>query len=117
MCEDKHIMSRTYKKGESQLICCMIAAYQYNYSILDGRVYPPKLIGIRVVADRFYFYCIEEPSEYIKDLFDGLLKKDLNVTKYLKEEGLSVADPNERKHILNYLSSVKRYALTLEAKY
>jgi|SRR2546430_4018148 len=114
MCEDKHIMSRTYKKGEIQVVCCMMAAYQYNYSILNNNIYPPRMIGIRVVADRFYFYSIKKPDEYIEDLFDGLPKRDLEVMRYPENEGLSLSNPYERKEILKYLNTVKNYALTLE---
>jgi hypothetical protein len=116
MCEDKHTMSRSYKKGELQLIYCMIAAYQYNYSLL-GKMYPPKMIGMRIVGYKFHFYCIDESLKYIEDLLYGLPKRELNVLKFPGDDGLSVANPNDRKDILKYMCSIRHHALSLEPKY
>lgn len=114
LCEDKHIESKSYKKGELQLICSMIAAYQYNYNSFYGTVHPQKILGTRVVADRFHFYCIEAPSDYIDSLFDGLPDVKLYVTKFpSSNEGLSIANPDSRKNILRYLHLIRNYALSL----
>ncbi|KAK9659905.1 hypothetical protein K7432_018304, partial [Basidiobolus ranarum] len=48
--EDKHRGSTRYKKGEVQMVACMIAAMQWNYSISEDAC-PKKIIGIRVIGD------------------------------------------------------------------
>jgi hypothetical protein len=52
--EDKHEGSKTYKRGDLQLACAMIAGYQKNHNRLE-KVYPQRMMGLKVVADRFYF--------------------------------------------------------------
>ncbi|CAG8775487.1 8407_t:CDS:1, partial [Racocetra fulgida] len=84
LCEDKHKTSRKYKKGEVQLVACMIAAAQWNFAKLS-EVYPEKLVGIRVIGDAFCFYSANIDLSYLKDLAIGFPKNDLHVHKYPKD--------------------------------
>jgi hypothetical protein len=116
LCEDKHRSSRKYKKGETQIIACMIGAMQWNQSILN-EVYPEKIIGIRVIGDRFCFYSATITEAYLEDLIKGMPKRDLDVMKYPAGDGLCISNISERHTILGCLSSLKYYALNLTPKY
>jgi hypothetical protein len=48
--EDKHRKSSTYKHGDLQLACAMIAASQQNYNMLE-EIYPSKILGMKFVAN------------------------------------------------------------------
>jgi len=112
--EDKHVSSGSYKKGEVQLVCCMIAAYQHNYSVLDGDIHPPRMIGIRIVGEKFYFYSLKASKDYIEELFDGLPEQDLIGKRYPSGSGLSLADPDERARVIRCLCHIRDYALGLQ---
>jgi len=98
------------------MISCMIAAAQTNFSAL-GEVYPPRIVGTRVVGDRFCFYSANIGNAYLGDLRDGLPKRDLIVNKYPSGEGLSASITRERRTLLECLSSLKDYALSLTPRY
>lgn len=116
LCEDKHRSSRRYKKGETQMIACMIAAMQWNRAILN-EMYPKYIIGIRVIGDQFCFYSSEITKDYLDDLYSGLPKHDLKVLKYPSKEGLSISKEDERAEILLNLSLLRKYAMELTPKY
>lgn len=110
--EDKHRKSSTFMHGDLQLACAIIAAAQQNYSLLQ-RIYPEKVLGIKVVADSFYFCSITMSEEYLEDLIDNLPKSSTTMFVYPKK-GLKLSDLEERKSILICLETMKRYGLSLE---
>lgn len=114
LCEDKHRKSSTYKKGDIQLASCMIAAFQENYNLLDT-IYPQKIIGMKIIADRFYFYSMNISETYLNDLYSKLPEDNVELIKY-SSDGLSIADPKQRQEIFKYLTAMKEYALNLEPK-
>lgn len=116
LCEDKHRSSRKYKKGETQLVSCMIAAAQWNLS-LTGETYPRTMMGIRVVGDRFCFYSADIDMAYLEDLQKGLPRRDMVVNKYPIGEGLSASNIAERTTLMKCISLLKDYSLTIEPKY
>ncbi|KAI8078860.1 uncharacterized protein BX664DRAFT_342901 [Halteromyces radiatus] len=112
--EDKHRNSTTYKHGDLQLACSMIAAIQRNYIHYDT-IKPRKLLGMKIAADKFYFYSMEATEEYINELFGGLPQQQQHIVIHrYPENGLSLADPTERKEILKYLSLLYREALSMD---
>ncbi|CAG8474699.1 30861_t:CDS:2 [Racocetra persica] len=115
LCEDKHKGAIKYKKWEAHLVACMIAAAQWNYSMLD-EVYPEKIVGIRVIGDKFCFYSANTDQSYLEDLLCGLPRNDLHVHKYPKGYGFCISNANERLEVLACLSDLKSYALSLSPK-
>lgn len=111
--EDKSRKSATYKKGDLQLAASIIAAFQENRNITD-RIYPPMIIGIKVLVDQIFFYSCEISSSYLDNLYGGLPDEDIVIKKYPSSVGLSLANPEQRKAILTYFSRMKNYALSLE---
>jgi hypothetical protein len=107
--EDKHERSSTYKHGDLQLACAMIAGFQENYNLLE-RVYPDKMLGIKVVADRFYFCSMTATQEYLEELFDGLPESRIIMNVYPKC-GLQLRNINERLQILKLLVKMKNEML------
>ncbi|CAG8679705.1 11876_t:CDS:2 [Racocetra fulgida] len=115
LCEDKFKGAIKYKNWEVHLVTCMVAAAQWNYYMLD-EVYPEKIVGIRVIEDRFYFYSANIDQSYIEDLFCGRPQNDLHVHKYPKGYGFRISNANERLEVLACLSDLKSYALSLSPK-
>lgn len=113
--EEKHRGSTTYLKGDLQITCAMIAAAQHNYTLFNT-IYPSKMLGIKIVADRVYF-CATTPSEaYIDNLLDGLpIRESITMFKF-PTNGLSLSIPQERTVFLQYLSSLRSELLSLEMR-
>ena len=47
--EDKHKKSSTYKHGDLQIACAMIAANQQNYNLME-RIHPKKIVSLKAIA-------------------------------------------------------------------
>jgi hypothetical protein len=109
--EEKHRGTTTYLKGDLQIACAMIAATQYNYNLLD-RIYPQKMLGIKIVADRVYFCAISPSQAYIDNLLDGLETRQQ--TNKFPTNGFSLGNPQERVAVLQYMSSLRSELLSLE---
>lgn len=114
LCEDKHRKSKTYKKGEIQLVTSILSAFQENRNILD-EIYPKKIIGIRVSADKVDFYSIKADEKYLNSLYSGLPIDNLYVHKYLNND-LYLSSPSGRYNVFKFLTYIKNYALSLEIK-
>jgi hypothetical protein len=108
--EDKHRKSSSYKHGDVQMACAMIAATQYNYNLLE-RVYPPKIVGVKFVADAVYFCSMTPDAEYINELFDGMPESAVAVMH--RFGGLSLATPLERMAVFTHMTSLYHWALSL----
>lgn len=111
LCEDKHSRTSSYKHGDIQLASGIIAAFQANYNLL-GKIHPEKIIGIKVIADSFYFCSIKMNDSYMEQLFEGLPNDEIQMKKYPKN-GICISDKNERIRLLKYLSSLRVHALNL----
>lgn len=114
LCEDKHRKSKTYKKGELQLVISVLSAFQENRNILD-EIYPKKIIGIRVSADKVDFYSIEVDEKYLNSLYSGLPLDNLYVYKYINNDSY-LSSPSGRYNVFKFLTYIKNYALSLEIK-
>lgn len=113
--EDKHFRSSTYKHGDIQLACAMIAGFQQNYNMF-GEIYPKKLLGIKVVADTFYFCSMEGNQKYFDDLIEGLPKKTDIIMYKFPTQGLKLSNPQQRFDIIKYMAMLKYELLSLEIK-
>jgi hypothetical protein len=112
--EDKHHFDNRYKKGDIQLIANMLAAVQKNRVILD-KIYPSRMIGIKFDATNIYFYSFIADEEYMDELTTGIKSNlPLNVNKFPKTRKLSLLRYKDRKEIFTYLSTLRKYALSLE---
>lgn len=112
--EEKHRGTSTYLHGDLQIACAMIAAAQHNYRLFNT-VYPPKILGVKIVADRVYFCAISPSEAYLNSLFRGLpLSQDATMLRF-PSNGLSLSNPQERTMFLQYLSSLRSELLSLEA--
>lgn len=112
--EDKHRKSSTYKHGDVQLACAMIAATQQNYNMLE-EIYPSKIIGIKFVADDVYFCSMIPTQEYIEGLLGGSVSTQ-NIVQMQRFGPLSLSSPNERVAVLQHLTSLHRWAMSLTPK-
>lgn len=114
--EDKHFKSSTYKHGDIQLACAMISGFQQNYNMFN-EIYPEKLLGIKVVADTFYFCSMKGNKEYLNELLEGLPRNSsITMNKY-PINGLRLSDPKERFEIIKYMAILKYELLSLDVKY
>lgn len=111
--EDKHRKSSSYKHGDLQLACAMIAASQQNYNMLE-EIYPSKILGIKFVASVVYFCSMRPDQEYIEELIDGIPIESTALMH--KFRGLSLSDPEQRKSILQHITSLYYWAMSLEPK-
>ncbi|CAJ0639639.1 1972_t:CDS:2 [Entrophospora sp. SA101] len=93
----------------------LIAAAQWNYFMLD-KVYPAKIVGIRVIGGKFCFYSPNINQSYLEGLLRGLSRNDLHVHKYPKGYGFCISNANERREVLACLSDLKHYALSLSPR-
>jgi len=112
--EDKHRKSSTYKHGDLQLACAMIAANQQNYNLL-GEVYPAQIIGLKAVASSMYFCSMKISDTYLEELIEGLPSNSVTMYKY-PPDGLSLSNPGQRKHILENLTSIRNAALSIDIR-
>lgn len=112
--EDKHIKSTTYKHGDLQIACSMLAAVQYNYQ-QDESLFHNNMYGIKVVADIFYFCVICPSQEYIEALYNGLqdLEKHELVIYKFPNKGFKLSNPEDRQHIFKYLTCLRKAALMI----
>ena len=85
-----------------------------NRNILD-EIYPKKIIGIRVSADKVDFYSIKADEKYLNSLYSGLPIDNLYVHKYLNND-LYLSSPSGRYNVFKFLTYIKNYALSLEIK-
>lgn len=113
--EDKHFKSSTYKHGDIQLSCAMIAGFQQNYNMFN-EIYPKKLLGIKVVADTFYFCSMYGNQKYIEELIEGLPNKSEIIMNKFPVNGLKLSDPKQRYEIIRYMALLKYELLSLEFK-
>lgn len=113
--EDKHFKSSTYKHGDIQLSCAMIAGFQQNYNMFN-EIYPKKLLGIKVVADTFYFCSMYGNQKYIEELIEGLPNKSEIIMNKFPVNGLKLSDPKQRYEIIRYMALLKYELLCLEFK-
>jgi len=111
--ENKHVDDARYKGGDIQLASCMIAACQTNYRNFE-KLYPGKMMGIKVKGDEVHFYSLAMSEKYLIQLFGGLPRTGVSVNKYPLDQGLRISDPEGRKAIITYLWKMRNYALTLE---
>lgn len=111
--EDKHRKSSTYKHGDLQLACAMIAATQHNYNLLE-QIYPKKIMGLKAIADTMFFCSMEAHQKYIDESYEGLPKKN-NVTMYkFPSKGLLLSNPDQRKKFFKFLTSIRKEALSVK---
>jgi hypothetical protein len=111
MQENKHVDDTRYSEGDIQLISCMIAACQTNYRSLR-KMYPEKMLGIKIKGDELYFYSAKMSEEYLKSLTKGTPRNNLEVAKYPDKKGLRISDPKDRKELLSYLWTMRHYSLS-----
>ncbi|KAI8093700.1 uncharacterized protein BX664DRAFT_330344 [Halteromyces radiatus] len=110
---DAHRNSTSYKHGDLQLACAMIAAIELNYILFD-RIRPSKLVGMKFMAGTVYFYSMKATEGYINELLGGLPQHEqINIHRF-PQHGFSLADPTERKEILKCLSLLYREALSID---
>lgn len=102
--EDKH--------GDIQLSYALIAASQLNYNRLE-RVYPEKIMGIKIVADKFYFCSMVIDQGYLDELKDGLPDSQTVLNLYPKL-GYKIRHIEDRKMVLKCLETMKTEGLLLE---
>lgn len=114
--EDKHFKSSTYKHGDIQLSCAMIAGFQQNYNMFN-EIYPKKLLGIKVVADTFYFCSMYGNQKYIEELIEGLPNKSEIIMNKFPINGLKLSDTKQRYEIIKYMALLKYELLSLELKH
>lgn len=111
--EEKHRGTSTYLKGDLQIACAMIAATQHNYNLFET-IYPQKMLGIKIVADRVYFCAISPSKAYIDNLLDGLrIQHEVTMFKF-PADGFSLSNPQERVALLQHMSSLRSELLSLE---
>ncbi|KXN73158.1 hypothetical protein CONCODRAFT_68441 [Conidiobolus coronatus NRRL 28638] len=104
MQEDKHAKSTTYLHGDLQLACSMIAAAQYNESIISTSNQDYKILGIKFVGESINFCSSVITSEYLEELGDGLpLSNNFNLVKY---KTLTLSCPEDRKEIIQLFKSM-----------
>lgn len=108
--EDKHRQSSSYKHGDVQLACAMIAAIQKNYNEF-GMICPKIMMGLKCVGDTIYFCSMEPTQAYVEALYNGLPTTDEVVMYRFPERGFTLSIPDERKEGLKYLSMLRREAM------
>ena len=108
--EDK---SSSYKHGDLQLACAMVAASQQNYNMLE-EIYPSKILGIKFVANVVYFCSMSPDQEYIEELIDGIPIQ--NTATMYRFGGLSLSNPEQRRLIFQHMASLYYWAMSLEPK-
>ncbi|KXN68588.1 hypothetical protein CONCODRAFT_72171 [Conidiobolus coronatus NRRL 28638] len=109
--EDKHIKSGTYKHGDLQLACSMIAASQENYKLLEQTSLNQKIVGVKFVGYKINFCCMSPTKEYLKDLDDGCLPPSECVM--YKLASLSLCNPADRNLVMKYLCVMRNEALQI----
>ncbi|KXN67853.1 hypothetical protein CONCODRAFT_10040 [Conidiobolus coronatus NRRL 28638] len=110
--EDKHKGTTTYKEGDIQLACAMIAASQRNYNMFKSIITPDRIIGIKVLADEVYFCCINPTVSYL----EGLFGEDIPVDEELvmKKIGpFQISDPEGRRVVFTNITSLYNWAVSL----
>lgn len=109
--EEKHRGTSTYLKGDLQIACAMIAATQHNYNLFET-IYPQKMLGIKIIADRVYFCAISPSQAYIDNLLDGLeIHHEVTMFKF-PADGFSLSNPQERAAVLQHTSSLRSELLS-----
>jgi hypothetical protein len=104
--EEKHRGTSTYLRGDLQIACAMIAATQHNYNLFQA-IYPQKMLGIKIVADRVYFCAISPSEAYINNLLGGLeIHHGVTMFKF-PTNGFSLSNPQERAAFLQHMSSLR----------
>jgi len=100
--ENKHANSTTYKAGELQLICHMLASIQNN-SATQRHIW-----GIRVHSCKVYFYFVHCDDVYLLNLKLGKINTSINVARFpCDSRGLSLQYRRERIEIFKILASIK----------
>lgn len=111
--EHKHQAFSTYKRGDIQLACDMIAAHQQNYRLL-GRLYPPDMLAVKVMTDSLYFARLTPSTEYIEELSDGLPSTPVELVLY-PSQGFSLRSPSSRKCAIRCLLAMREIARSYNA--
>lgn len=104
--ESKHIKSSTYKKGELQLICHMLASLQHNAANMKY----DDIWGIRIVSCECHIYCIRYNEEYLRDLKSKKLNRQITVIKYPYSNlrrSLNLVYPIRCCEMINILLSIR----------
>lgn len=83
----------------------MLAAIQYN---MRGGYNTYSIIRLKVVEDEFFFYSMKADPEYMKELFRELPNRIVTV---LKQRGLHLSIPEQRKKIIEYLWLIREVEL------
>ncbi|KXN69567.1 hypothetical protein CONCODRAFT_7979 [Conidiobolus coronatus NRRL 28638] len=91
--EDKHRTSSTYKHGD-----------------VKEKVYPLKVIGLKLVAHNINFCSMTLKQNYLEEIYRGELPLHNECLMY-KLESLSFSHPSDRKIIMKYLSIMREKAL------
>lgn len=100
--ESKHERATSYKAGELQLICHMLASLQANTTVQH------QMWGVRMHSCRVYFYFLHCDEVYTRNLKSGKINKSINVARFpCDARGLSVQYRKERIEVFNILSSIK----------
>ncbi|CAJ0853303.1 18838_t:CDS:2, partial [Entrophospora sp. SA101] len=111
----KEIAAYADIKGRRGAEIVWVLSAQWNYFMLD-KVYPAKIVGIRVIGGKFCFYSPNINQSYLEGLLRGLSRNDLHVHKYPKGYGFCISNANERREVLACLSDLKHYALSLSPR-
>lgn len=80
--ESKHINTSSYLNGDFQLICHMLAAFQYNYKKRKKR--PKSVYGFKMKNTKCFFYKINIFNKYLFHMKDNDFMTCLVVYKYPK---------------------------------
>lgn len=110
--EDKHRRTSTYKHGDVQIFCAIIAAYQKNYYDSET-VHPEKIIGIKFIAEKVYFYSVSMSEDYLEELEKGLPTSDITMYKF-PENGFDISTCEDRKKIFEHITSLYYWAMSVE---
>ena len=64
--ESKNIKTSTYKSSDMQLVACRLAAYQWNYNVLEV-YYPDTILGMKVKGDKLisHHFCFSLPPHLL----------------------------------------------------
>ena len=105
--ENKHISSTTYKAGELQLICHILASFQENDKIkLEEN--PKQIWGLRIHSHKIYFYYMHYDDVYLNNLKTGRFNKSINIARFPSASNdMSVRYRRDRFNLFKILSFIK----------
>ena len=107
--ESKHITTSSYLKGDLQLACNLIVAYQENLKIAnkENMKVLETIFGIKIIGTEAFVYFMNYDRKYLEYLRNGKNRTEIKIYKLLVEKNpINIAYNSDLILFINILYSI-----------